>query len=135
MFTQRSLRIRLAAATAAAALAVTACSGGDDNDGPTATPEPPPPGVTAVAAVTLKNFKFEPSSFTFKTGDVIEFRLRTSDINHDFTVRDLNIHWDVSSPGRPRTERFTFAKAGEFRFICTVPGHEQAGMSGKITVQ
>ncbi|MBM4406557.1 MAG: hypothetical protein FJ039_10335 [Chloroflexi bacterium] len=128
-----ALSLKLFAASAAA-LALTACSGGDD-DGPTATPIPPPTGVTAVAAVTLKNFKFEPNNLSFKTGDVIEFRLRTADINHDFTVRDLNIHWDVDSPGKPRTERFTFTKAGEFKFICTVPGHEGAGMTGKITVR
>ena len=126
--------LRLFAAASAIILAVTAC-GGDGAKGPTATPPPPPTGVTAVAPVTLKSLKFEPNNFTFKVGDVIEFRLRTTDINHDFTVKDLGIHWDVSSPGKPRTERFTFAKAGEFKLVCTIPGHEAGGMSGKIVVQ
>ncbi len=125
--------LRLLAAASAIAFAASACSGGDD--GPTATPAPPPPGVTAVAPVTLKSLKFEPNSFTFKVGDIIEFRLRTADINHDFTVKDLGIHWDVDSPGKPRTERVTFTKAGEFRLVCTIPGHEAGGMSGKIVVQ
>ncbi len=109
------------------AIAVSACGGSGST--PTATPSTSP---TSTASVKLKNFAFEPSQLTFNVGDTVEFQLSTLDIGHTFTVGSLGINWDVS---REVTRRFTFTKAGDFRLVCAIPGHEPAGMVGKITVK
>ena len=38
--------------------------------------------------------------------------------------------------GQGGTSMFTAAlKAGTFTFVCTVPGHEEGGMKGELTVK
>src|SRR3990172_6757078 len=44
---------------------------------------------------------------------------------------DLHIALDGGGVG---ALEFTPTQSGEFVFICTVPGHEQAGMTGKLIV-
>ena len=37
--------------------------------------------------------------------------------------------------GKTTTLKVTFAKAGKFPFLCTVPSHAAAGMKGTLTVK
>jgi uncharacterized cupredoxin-like copper-binding protein len=37
--------------------------------------------------------------------------------------------------GKATTLKVTFAKAGKYPFLCTVPGHAGAGMKGTLTVK
>jgi len=109
-----------------------ACNGGDSAD-PTATPTPAE-GAPTVTEVSLRNFAFEPSRFNIEAGTTVEFRLKSRDIEHTFTVKDLDVNWFVQS-GITATESFTFDRPGEYRLICAIAGHEQAGMVGVIRVQ
>ncbi len=85
------------------------------------------------ATIELKNFAFVPSDPRFQAGKAIELDLRSLDIEHTFTVPDLNINWTVGG-GRTRKETFIFARSGKFKLLCAVPGHEGAGMVGTVTV-
>ena len=38
------------------------------------------------------------------------------------------------SPGGSATLKVTFAKAGTYEYLCTVPGHATAGMKGDLKV-
>ena len=38
------------------------------------------------------------------------------------------------SPGASATLSYTFAKAGTYEYLCTVPGHAAAGMKGDLKV-
>lgn len=40
----------------------------------------------------------------------------------------------VIKPGKSATLAITFAKAGTYEYICTVPGHAAAGMKGVLKV-
>ena len=129
----RSRLLILGLASIVTALAVAACSGGDATATPSAPTATPGGDVTQID-VELSSFKFEPGQFDFSVGETVEFDLEATDINHDFTVRDLDIKW-VLSGGEQKAERFTFNEAGTFRLICTVPGHEGAGMVGEVVVR
>ena len=124
----------LGLASVVTALVVAACGGGDDATATPAAPTATAGGDITQIGVELSSFKFEPGQFEFSVGETVEFDLDATDINHDFTVRDLDIKW-VLSRGEQNTERFTFNEAGTFRLICTVPGHEGAGMVGEIVVR
>ncbi|UWQ19741.1 plastocyanin/azurin family copper-binding protein [Jannaschia sp. M317] len=39
------------------------------------------------------------------------------------------------APGAVRTLVWTFANEGEFAFACLIPGHYEAGMNGRLTVE
>jgi plastocyanin len=52
---------------------------------------------------------------------------------HTFSVPDLDV--DLRVPVRG-TRRVTFdALAGTYEFVCTIPGHERAGMKGQLVVR
>ncbi len=48
-------------------------------------------------------------------------------------VSSAIVHVDAE-PGKTGTVEFTPARSGTYRFACTLPGHEQAGMVGQLTV-
>lgn len=76
-------------------------------------------------------YQFDPSRWTFRVGQEVNFILRAETEFHTFTVDDLGI--DLSVVG-VRTENFTFTfdRPGEYRLIC-IP-HQALGMVGTITV-
>ncbi|TME24970.1 MAG: hypothetical protein E6I75_28180 [Chloroflexi bacterium] len=61
----------------------------------------------------------------------------SGEILHDFTVqqglaRPITI---LEDGGKSGTATVTFDKPGTYKFFCSQPGHDQAGMHGTITVQ
>lgn len=99
------------------------------------TPTPNPTQANTLSRdVSLRNFVFEPGEFNIERGTSIEFRLKSRDIEHTFTVKDLGIDWFIPG-GKTLSQIFTFNQPGEYQLICAIPGHEQAGMAGTIIVQ
>ncbi len=82
----------------------------------------------------MRNYVFEPGALRFEVGDAVEFRLLSVDEAHTFTVNDLGINWIVPKEEAPQAQTFTFDRAGTFKLICIIPGHEGSGMVGTITV-
>ena len=117
----------------AVAMVLTACPG----ESATSTPVPPtatPGGPVTKIEVEMTSFDFIPEDFEFSVGETVEFELYSRDIEHDFTVEALGIDWDVDG-GERETHRYTFDRAGKFRLLCTIPGHEAGGMIGEIIVR
>jgi len=56
-------------------------------------------------------------------------------MSHNLHIPTLGVQTETIGPGRRVTVRFTPESAGTFRFLCEVPGHEEAGMTGEITVR
>lgn len=56
-------------------------------------------------------------------------------MSHNLHIPMLGVQTDTIGPGRSVTVRFTPEGTGTFPFLCEVPGHEQAGMTGEITVR
>jgi nitrite reductase (NO-forming) len=69
-------------------------------------------------------------------GDIVQVGLVNNDgIEHDVAFPDFNASTDrVNRKGASSVTVFRADKAGEFAYFCTLPGHRQAGMEGKINV-
>ncbi|MGB3329016.1 MAG: PQQ-binding-like beta-propeller repeat protein [Thermomicrobiales bacterium] len=55
-------------------------------------------------------------------------------LQHDFAVADLNVTSKLLNGGESDTVTIN-APAGEYQYHCTVPGHAEAGMVGKLIVK
>ncbi|MBI3743448.1 MAG: hypothetical protein HY261_04095 [Chloroflexi bacterium] len=126
----------IASASIASALVFAACGGGSTPTAPTPVPSasttPCAASGTQQVNVQTESFKFTPKDFNFKCGSSVTFALVSKDIGHNFTANDLGIAWDIGSKASMQT--FTFTRSGTFRLVCTIAGHEAAGMVGKITI-
>jgi P-type Cu+ transporter len=86
--------------------------------------------------VVARNVLFEPDEIRIHAGEFVVLRLINEDpIFHDWEVEGLaNI--DVAAlPNQTGRIRFRIDQPGTYAFICTVPGHEQAGMHGTLIVE
>lgn len=69
-----------------------------------------------------------------KVNQPIEITLRNEGaLDHNFVISEFGI--DVLlSPGDVETVEITVDHAGTIHYICSIPGHEEAGMVGDIIV-
>ena len=95
----------------------------------------PPEQITLTGT---DDFRFNPSTITLKPGQPLQVTFQNSgEILHDFTVqqglaRPITI---LEDGGKSGTATVTYDKRGIYKFFCSQPGHDQAGMHGTITVQ
>lgn len=98
--------------------------------------------------------RFEPSHITVKAGEAIRFVVRNRGKSmHELvlgTDEELRAHAELMRryphmqheednmvhvrPGRAGQFTWRFARPGEYRYACLVPGHFEAGMVGRVTV-
>ncbi|HEX6714431.1 MAG TPA: c-type cytochrome [Thermoleophilaceae bacterium] len=78
---------------------------------------------------------FQSTQATATAGKLTVKMPNKSDIGHDIALQGVSgADGDVVQKGG--TSTFTVdLKAGKYTFLCTVPGHEQAGMKGTLTVK
>jgi nitrite reductase (NO-forming) len=71
-----------------------------------------------------------------KVGDTLSLTLTSGDgALHDFVAPDYKAKSiPVSGEGKSITLTFKVDKAGTFPYYCSIPGHREAGMEGKIVV-
>ena len=69
-------------------------------------------------------------------GDVVQVGLINGDgVEHDVVFPDFKAGTDrVNRKGASSVTAFSADQAGEFAYFCSLPGHRQAGMEGKIVV-
>jgi len=108
--------------------------------------------------VQAGEFKFEPASIEVTAGTPVRLTLQnTGSVEHDFSVveipmvqsaaastpmagHDMGGMQDVpqlhvaAAIGTAATVEFTPTKAGSYDYLCTVPGHKEAGMVGVLVV-
>lgn len=87
--------------------------------------------------ITASDYKFTPADITVKVGQPVTIDLQNKgSVEHDWAADDLSAKMAAPvKPGQDEKLTFTPSKAGTFEFHCTVPGHKELGMVGKITVQ
>lgn len=94
--------------------------------------------VDRTITVTAKEFQFTPSTLNVQPGETVEIKLENDgQIAHNFTIQTLGESTATIQPGKTSTLTFTAPEEpGTYpiRFICAVPGHEDAGMIGEIVV-
>ncbi len=137
------LRLLMLALTLTFALA--ACSGASAKPGST---EP------KTIALALNEFQFKPAEITVNVGQPIKLVLKNNGtVLHDFVSTDAMVdvmkehgaRHDMSGmqtamhatieAGQQSTLEFKATKAGTYTFYCTVAGHQEAGMVGKLIVK
>jgi len=123
---------------AAAALALFASGCGDG-------------GPPAEATVAIHFSRFEPDAVTLPAGKPVTITLRNDDpIEHEWIVGTADVHerhrtgtepfhgeipTEVTIPALSTlTTTLTFEQAGEYQYICHLPGHEAYGMVGTLHV-
>jgi uncharacterized cupredoxin-like copper-binding protein len=78
-----------------------------------------------------------PGNVTVGLGDALTLRIRNPDaIFHDVAILDYDGNdIEIEVPGGTTEEKtFTATVAGDFRMVCEVRGHKQAGMQGWLHV-
>jgi uncharacterized cupredoxin-like copper-binding protein len=82
--------------------------------------------------VTAIEFKFTLSKKSVKHGTVVFDVVNKGKLSHDFKIDGKKT--PLIKPGKSATLTVTFAKAGSYPYLCTVPGHAAAGMKGTLKV-
>ena len=136
---------RLALAVAAVALlTLSACSAGampggigpgmhHARSGPDSSAPPPTAGGRPIEVVA-GDFWFSPDSMTVGEAESLNLTVRNDGrVYHDLSVESLGIVVAVE-PGVSAVAGIRFSEPGTYSFICSVPGHAEAGMRGSFIV-
>ncbi|OGF67063.1 MAG: hypothetical protein A2Y62_12585 [Candidatus Fischerbacteria bacterium RBG_13_37_8] len=86
-------------------------------------------------SITAEKYQFSPDVIELVKGETVDFTILSSDVNHGFCSKELNIYLEVPA-GEEIKYRFTAEKTGTFEFYCCVYcgiGHMK--MKGKIIVR
>ncbi len=132
------------------ALVLAACGGGGDAGGGAA-----PAGPQEFTVTVKDEFTFVPDAITVKAGEEVTINFEnTGTIPHSFAILKpgvtpeevagasedeqhemLVLEMHELTAGESSAETFTApSEPGEYTFICAVPGHALAGMTGTLTV-
>ena len=85
--------------------------------------------------VEAGEYYFKPTDITVKAGSPVTFVVHNAGkILHNLSITELNKATPNIDPGGTQNLQITFDKTGTYNFLCTVPGHADSGMKGKITV-
>jgi nitrite reductase (NO-forming) len=122
---------RLVLLGAGLALVAAACGGGGDSGD--AYKEPTGPAVETID-MESGNFYFEPNEIETPPG-IIAINLKNNGGLHDLVIRDVpGFQIEVSGDGDENSGKVELKKR-KYEFYCSVPGHEEAGMKGTLTVR
>ena len=115
-----------------------------------------PAKATRTIAIDMHDsMRFSPDKITVKRGEIVRFRIKNRGrIMHEMVIgteRELAEHAETMrkypgmehdepymahvAPGKSGEIGWQFTQAGEYRFACLLPGHSEAGMVGKVTVE
>lgn len=90
--------------------------------------------------IVLDEMRFVPNRIEAKVGVPIRVRLTNrGTVRHDLNFQSLHMPGlggveAILEPGESRTITLTFDQPGTHTFICTLPGHAAAGMTGAAYV-
>ena len=100
---------------------------------------PARPAVTTAAraqatqvTVVMKEFRFVLSVRSVHVGPVTFRLVNRGHLSHDFKIAGKKSA--VIKPGKHGLLRVTFRKTGRYPYLCTLPGHADAGMKGVLKV-
>jgi uncharacterized cupredoxin-like copper-binding protein len=69
-----------------------------------------------------------------KVNQPVELTIRNDGaLDHDIVIADLDVDI-LLSPGTTHVVNFTVDHATTIQYICSIPGHEEAGMVGEIII-
>jgi Cu+-exporting ATPase len=84
---------------------------------------------------TAQNVRFVPDRWEITAGQWVLMSFTNADpIVHDWMVEGVPNVEVITRPGETETVRFVLDRPGEYRVLCSVEGHEEAGMVGTLVV-
>jgi plastocyanin len=101
--------------------------------GPSGTAEANAQNVVSIPADPSGQLAYQFKNATAKPGKVTLRSKNDSSVPHDISIKGDGQGQVVQ--GGKTSEVSTNLKAGSYEFYCSVPGHEQAGMKGNLTVK
>ena len=84
--------------------------------------------------VTMKDFAIALDKSSVSPGNVTFAIMNAGPTPHNLAFPDLNKVSETIAAGAT-TKLMVDLKAGMYAYICSVPGHEQLGMKGMLTVK
>lgn len=97
-------------------------------------------GGTRTINITATDFKYNPADLTFKAGEKVKLNLTDKGaVDHTWVLTDSSGKELVkieAKVGQTASQEFTAPTTpGTYPIVCDIPGHKEAGMTGKATVQ
>ena len=84
--------------------------------------------------VSGKEFSFKLSKTSIARPGTVTFSFKNAGhMLHDFKINGKKT--PLIKPGKTAKVTVSFKKKGKYSYLCTVPGHAQAGMKGTFTVR
>jgi plastocyanin len=119
-------RLMLPAALSAAMLLSAACG--------QAQPTTAGGGSATEVRLATSEWKFAPDTLKVPVGKPVTLVLENKGmIEHDVKADVLGVHVHAN-PRQTSRQTLTFDKPGTYDYECSIPGHKEAGMKGKIVV-
>lgn len=93
------------------------------------------------AEIILEDLRFTPSRLDAKVGVSLRVRLTNRGTErHDLNFPSLHMPGlrgveSILEPGETRTITLRFDQPGTHAFVCSLPGHAAAGMTGAVVVR
>jgi FtsP/CotA-like multicopper oxidase with cupredoxin domain len=110
-----------------AAVALVMGDGGGSSSGS------PADGGAGPATVELSEFALTPASVSVAAGGSLEV-VNGGTAPHNLSITGTDIATSDLAGGESETLDLSSLEPGDYTMICTIPGHEDAGMSGTVTV-
>ena len=110
---------------------ITACGGSDSSSNVVDTNE-----IRSTSGIDGEEFSFDPETINVNVSETVKLVFENiGTIAHDFEIPDLEVVIQTTNSGNSGEITFVAPSiAGSYDFICSIPGHKEAGMVGKLVV-
>ena len=96
------------------------------------------PKTTTLHLTAIDGIKFNRTKLSARAGRVTIIMRNASTLSHNIALKGRGLKKSIAGKVVPKggTSRISaILKKGSYTFYCSVPGHEQAGMKGTLTVK
>jgi len=102
-------------------------------DGNDASAPSPVAGAEEVMVIAT-DFSFDPDEMSVRAGQTVNLTLdNRGRLYHDLTIEGLGFVLTANA-GERSSGALEVLQPGRYRFVCSVPGHAEAGMTGRLVV-
>jgi uncharacterized cupredoxin-like copper-binding protein len=118
---------------ALAAIAAAGCGGGDDEGAGAGAGGG---SKLALSADPSGKLAFDKRALQGKAGRVTIVMKNPADLSHNVSLEGQGVDQEGDTVGKGGTSTVSATlKPGTYTFYCSVPGHREGGMEGKLTVR
>jgi len=105
-----------------------------DDDGNEVEGLPSVDGATETRVEAI-DFAFVPAELRLQAGEPVNIVLESTQGGHNLAVDAVGFRLPIVDEGETTRGALTIDEPGTYEFICSVPGHLEAGMRGTIVVE